>query len=506
MYREIIPPLASLFVSLMLATYTVVSVHPYFPFVPENAEAKDYARLNFDVHNLGIMERSGYDHVVGAILKNDTLGITYYFESEECSDGISITFKLNPPQDWSIYDYVLVDVFGDNSTNTLQFWYRDVVTGRDINIGQVTLNWFGWKRLKFYLLPVYKREGVGEFRIVVLHENTSEVGKRYTLYISSPLLLENLKGKLNLVYGGWTKDDKVNVDVYRDGELDIRYNFTSPNSYNVMVTRIFRPHRNLAEYSTLKALVYGDGSNNTLEFWYTDIAVGHPVNIGHVTLSWTGWRELTFALPDFSREHVGRFSVVIVYGEAYRRFTGETGRNVASSGLVRIKDLQFTRIAGIRHKMIPVLVYLLLFILLRLSVSNAFITSGAYLLSSLTLYFAGYRHLSDDFARISYYFIALGTAILVSDIVYRRIIGRNVEVINGKIIDSDFSKGAYVLRIKTDRPATLLLKKPYDPHWKLRVYQSGQLVERARAVPYRGINAFEIKKKGELEVVIRYED
>jgi len=506
MRKEVIGPAISLIVSLVLATYTVVSVHPYFVFMPGDVEIKDYVKLKFDIYSLGIRGRSGYDHVVGAILKNDTLGVTYYFESEECSDGISIKFKLNPPQDWSIYDYMIIDVFGDNSSNTLQFWYKDVVTGRKINIGQVTLNWFGWRRLSFYLLPVYERNSVGEFSIVILHENLTEEGKKYTLYVSSPILLENLKGKLNIVYGGWTDHDKINVEVYKDGEVEMKYRFTSPNSYSVKVVRIFEPYKDLSEFSAIKVLVYGDGSNNTLEFWYTDVTIGHSVNIGQVVLNWKGWKELTFTLPHARREYVNKFSVVIVYGEAYKQFSEEIGKNVASSGTVRIKELQFTKIPGIPYKILPVLVYLILFIFLKLPVSNMFSTSAVYLLLALPLRIGGYTVLANDFAQIAYYFIVIGTLSLILHIVYLRILKRDVEIINGEIVEFDFLEKSYILKIRADVSTTLLLKKPYDPHWKLRVYQSGQLVERARAVPYRGINAFEIKKKGELEVVIRYED
>ncbi len=65
-------------------------------------------------------------------------------------------------------------------------------------------------------------------------------------------------------------------------------------------------------YDTLSLWVYGDGTGNDLQFWYkSNYDESGGWDIGHCTLDWTGWKELSFTLPEEPRDNVHRFLIIV---------------------------------------------------------------------------------------------------------------------------------------------------------------------------------------------------
>jgi len=365
--KEVIPLVLVLATVVVLATYARMSEPNYYIFKPLDTELKEFKVLEFRLRGMSIRERTGYDHVVGVFIRKmydrDVLGITYWFENKTCSDGIEITQKLETPEDWSYYDRVIIDVFGDMSNNTIQFWYIDALHGRGVLVGQVTLDWFGWKRLEFDIIPLEERRSVSEFKIVILHYENSPVYRNYTVYISNPMFIENLKGKLNIVYRGFTSGDYVYAEFSAYRVLEIEYEFTSKESHAVFVDRWFVYLQDFSKYDVLEVDVFGDKSNNTIQFWYQDEYSGLSVCIGSTMLDWEGWKRLTFELPKEMGRHVAKFSIVIVYGQSIEN-EKIVGKEFKSSGVVMVKEpiLRKTFHLERKSKLIVIGVYLLAFV------------------------------------------------------------------------------------------------------------------------------------------------
>ena len=62
------------------------------------------------------------------------------------------------------------------------------------------------------------------------------------------------------------------------------------------------------------------------------------------------------------------------------------------------------------------------------------------------------------------------------------------------------------LRVSTLKPTTIGFAEPYDPTWEATVYKDGKEIDRIKSAPlYGAINAFQIKRIGELDIVLKFE-
>ncbi|MFQ6126429.1 MAG: carbohydrate binding domain-containing protein [Candidatus Heimdallarchaeota archaeon] len=131
--------------------------------------------------------------------------------------------------------------------------------------------------------------------------------------------------------GPWTPQDHVKVS--SDGEsLVVDYSFDNENSIQVVAQTGFELE-DWSNYDTLSLWAYGDGSGNQLEFWYrTNHGELRSWSIGHCTLGWTGWKELSFTFPAGPRNKVLWFQIIVNWN-----------KNWSQQGLgphqIKIKDI-----------------------------------------------------------------------------------------------------------------------------------------------------------------------
>jgi len=72
------------------------------------------------------------------------------------------------------------------------------------------------------------------------------------------MFIENLKGKLNIVYRGFTPDDYVYSEFSAYKVLKIEYEFASKESHAVFVDRWFVHSQDFSKYDVLEVDVFGD--------------------------------------------------------------------------------------------------------------------------------------------------------------------------------------------------------------------------------------------------------
>jgi hypothetical protein len=115
-------------------------------------------------------------------------------------------------------------------------------------------------------------------------------------------------------WGTTHNTDNEDINISSDGQsLVIDYTFIDESSLSAYAQTSFGA-QNWTDYDILSVSVYGDGSGNSLNFWY------HQTNpdgseswqgIGFCTLNWTGWKELSFSLPQLPRDRVEHFMIAL---------------------------------------------------------------------------------------------------------------------------------------------------------------------------------------------------
>ncbi|MBA7612549.1 hypothetical protein ES703_19785 [subsurface metagenome] len=117
--------------------------------------------------------------------------------------------------------------------------------------------------------------------------------------------------------GSWqtthnTENEDINIS--SDGQsLVIDYSFANESSLSAYARAEFEPE-DWTNYNTLSLSVYGDGSGNYLNFWYYQVNPDGSRTwkaIGYRTLNWTGWKELSFSLPQLPRDKVEHFMIAL---------------------------------------------------------------------------------------------------------------------------------------------------------------------------------------------------
>ncbi|HDN01680.1 MAG TPA: hypothetical protein ENF42_01755 [Candidatus Bathyarchaeota archaeon] len=286
---------------------------------PLEVELKTPDSLHFDIGRICAGGRSGHDHVLNVFVKRTSyftlLYLWYLFDSTLCSEAVYVDYYMSAPQDWSSYDGIRINIYGDQSNNTLQIWFFDSLTGRWWGIGCLTLNWKGWRQLEFYMPLTYKRRSVTQLRFIILHEFVSPVNVTFQTCISNLIFIENIKGKLNIQYRTLTPGDEVNVTMLNDGTMIISYRFSSSFSNGIIVDREFHVFCDWNQMRTLTLQLKGDDSGNIIQFWFLDGESERWVGIKSLVLDWGGWRTLKLSLPEYPRSKVKVFRIIVLNGK-----------------------------------------------------------------------------------------------------------------------------------------------------------------------------------------------
>jgi len=111
---------------------------------------------------------------------------------------------------------------------------------------------------------------------------------------------------------GSPNDSEIKIQT-QNNSTRVQYTFKSINSTPVVVNWNLN-HENWSAYDAITIDVFGDGSENVLELWYYNNHTRKHVRIGGIELDWTGWKTITFIFPDYERDDVVHFKVVLSWG------------------------------------------------------------------------------------------------------------------------------------------------------------------------------------------------
>ena len=98
-------------------------------------------------------------------------------------------------------------------------------------------------------------------------------------------------------YGGWDRTtDSITAEM-TGKNLRLNYTFVSQSASQVQWTIKYNSLQDWTNLNVINATVYGDGSNNSLQFWVYDNSTNNWYSLGSNVLSWFGWKEVRYDIP-----------------------------------------------------------------------------------------------------------------------------------------------------------------------------------------------------------------